>query len=141
MNTHFLDFWHLYAPLKEFSNRYLACKRLWESMDEASCEGILKELEHQRQAESVPQVHETNEPVIRKGRSPVAVKSSHGHDPVMLSSLAARSKHRTITGPCTENQTAKPQSPYGKSIFFDPGIDSVQGILIGTDPLYIRRYP
>ena len=60
MNTHFLDFWHLYAPLKEFSNRYLACKRLWESMDEASCEGILKELESQRQAESVPQVHEKN---------------------------------------------------------------------------------
>ena len=60
MNTRFLDFWHLYAPLKEFSNRYLACKRLWESMDEASCEGILKELEHQRQAESVPQVHEKN---------------------------------------------------------------------------------
>ncbi len=26
-------------------------------------------------------------------------------------------------------------------VFFDPGIDSVQGILIGTDPFYIRRYP
>ena len=26
-------------------------------------------------------------------------------------------------------------------VFFDPGIDSVRGILIGTDPFYIRRYP
>ena len=60
MNTQFLDFWRLYAPLKEFSNRYLACKRLWESMDDASCEGILKELEYQRQTESVPQKHEKN---------------------------------------------------------------------------------
>ena len=24
---------------------------------------------------------------------------------------------------------------------FDPGIDSVRGILMGTDPFYIRRYP
>ena len=24
---------------------------------------------------------------------------------------------------------------------FDPGIDSVTGILMGTDPFYIRRYP
>ena len=24
---------------------------------------------------------------------------------------------------------------------FDPGIESVQGILMGTDPFYIRRYP
>ncbi|MBQ7540291.1 MAG: hypothetical protein IJT13_04125 [Bacteroidaceae bacterium] len=60
MNTHFLDFWHLYAPLREYSNRYLACKRLWESMDEVSCEGILKELEYERQTESVPKVHEKN---------------------------------------------------------------------------------
>lgn len=26
-------------------------------------------------------------------------------------------------------------------VFFDPGIESVRGILIGTDPFYIRRYP
>ena len=24
---------------------------------------------------------------------------------------------------------------------FDPGIESVTGILMGTDPFYIRRYP
>ncbi len=26
-------------------------------------------------------------------------------------------------------------------VFFDPGIESVRGILIGTDPYYLRRYP
>ena len=26
-------------------------------------------------------------------------------------------------------------------VAFDPGIDSVRGILMGTDPFYIRRYP
>ena len=26
-------------------------------------------------------------------------------------------------------------------VFFDMGIDSVRGILMGTDPFYIRRYP
>lgn len=26
-------------------------------------------------------------------------------------------------------------------VIFDPGIESVRGILIGTDPFYIRRYP
>lgn len=60
MNTQFLDFWHLYAPREEFSNRFLACKRLWESMDEARCEDILKELEYQRQTELVPRTHEKN---------------------------------------------------------------------------------
>jgi len=27
------------------------------------------------------------------------------------------------------------------NVIFDPGIDSVTGILIGTDPFYIRCYP
>ena len=26
-------------------------------------------------------------------------------------------------------------------VFFDPGIESVSGILMGTDPYYLRRYP
>ena len=26
-------------------------------------------------------------------------------------------------------------------VFFEPGIESVRGILIGTDPYYLRRYP
>ena len=58
MNTQFLDFWHLYAPRKEFSNRYLACKRLWEEMDEAKCEEILRELTQKRSKEQIPEVYE-----------------------------------------------------------------------------------
>ena len=27
------------------------------------------------------------------------------------------------------------------NVEFDPGIESVRGILMGTDPFYIRRYP
>lgn len=60
MDTHFLDFWHLYAPKKEYHNRFLACKRLWESMDEAKCEQILKELAHKRRIEHKPSIHEKN---------------------------------------------------------------------------------
>lgn len=26
-------------------------------------------------------------------------------------------------------------------VFFDPGIESVRGILMGTDPYYLRRSP
>jgi hypothetical protein len=34
MNNRFIDFWHLYAPPKQYHNRYLACKKLWETMGE-----------------------------------------------------------------------------------------------------------
>ena len=34
MELTFINFWHLYAPRKEFSNRYRACERLWQAMDE-----------------------------------------------------------------------------------------------------------
>ena len=60
MNTQFLDFWHLYAPQKQYHNRYLACKRLWEQMDEADCAAILRELEQKRSREQTPEVYEKN---------------------------------------------------------------------------------
>ena len=53
----------------------------------------------------------------------------------------------TTTGPSPgkEQSTNKPLTPLtanamGK-VFFSPGIESVRGILIGTDPFYLRRYP
>ena len=59
--THpFINFWRLYAPQKQFHNRYLACKRLWETMDDKACESILKELEQKRAAQPVPTVNEKN---------------------------------------------------------------------------------
>lgn len=57
----------------------------------------------------------------------------------------------TITGPSAEehlrtkqstplSRQGGPRTRMGK-VFFDPGIESVRGILIGTDPYYLRRYP
>ena len=60
MKPEFIDFWHLYAPQKQFHNRYPACKKLWETMDEATCTGIVAELDHQRRTESIPRAHEKN---------------------------------------------------------------------------------
>ena len=60
MNNRFIDFWHLYAPLKQYHNRYLACKKLWETMDDSTCNGILAELENQRRTEQTPAPHEKN---------------------------------------------------------------------------------
>ena len=60
MKERFIDFWHMYAPQKQYHNRYLACKKLWETMDDAVCEGILKELERQQRTANVPAVHEKN---------------------------------------------------------------------------------
>lgn len=54
MNTHFIDFWHLYAPQKEFHNRFIACKKLWETMDDKVCKSILKELAKERSSEMIP---------------------------------------------------------------------------------------
>lgn len=60
MNNRFLDFWHLYAPEKQYQNRYLACKRLWETMDDKRCELIIEELEKQRTIEPMPPRNEKN---------------------------------------------------------------------------------
>lgn len=60
MQDRFLDFWHLYAPKKEYHNRYLACKRLWENMDEAKRNQILQELERKRSADLTREVYEKN---------------------------------------------------------------------------------
>ena len=46
MKPPFIEFWHAYVPQKQYHNRYLVCRKLWESMDEADCEKILKELQH-----------------------------------------------------------------------------------------------
>ena len=60
MKPPFIDFWHLYAPQKQYHNRYLACQRLWETMDDKACEGIIKELEKKRASQPVPSANEKN---------------------------------------------------------------------------------
>ena len=48
MDTQFITFWHLYAPLKQFSNRYRACEQLWATKDESTREGIIRTLHKER---------------------------------------------------------------------------------------------
>ena len=40
----FYVFWQLFAPEKEFSNRYRACEQLWHGMNESSRRMIFAEL-------------------------------------------------------------------------------------------------
>lgn len=71
------------------------------------------------------------------------VKPFPEDDPVMISLKSQDQKpdhHGTICGEEPENKTIKKPNAMGK-VFFDPGIESVRGILIGTDPYYLRRYP
>ena len=59
MKRPFIDFWHLYAPAKQYHNRFLACRKLWDTMEESSCDSIIRELEHQRANGQMP-THEKN---------------------------------------------------------------------------------
>ena len=42
MDTLFNTFWHLYAPQKQFANRYRACEQLWAAKDEPTRELIIR---------------------------------------------------------------------------------------------------
>ena len=45
MEYKFIDFWHLYAPQKEFRNRYQCCERVWKALDERKKRLIMLQLE------------------------------------------------------------------------------------------------
>lgn len=60
MEYKFIDFWRLYAPVREFRNRYVACLRLWDAMDEQSHRLIMEELRKEQTERSPPVVHEKN---------------------------------------------------------------------------------
>ncbi|MBR6830199.1 MAG: hypothetical protein IKM83_06265 [Paludibacteraceae bacterium] len=59
MEYPFIDFWHLYAPDKQFFNRYRACERLWAAKSERDRSLILRELQNE-QYERSPPVHTKN---------------------------------------------------------------------------------
>ena len=50
MKHDFIEFWRLYAPLTEFKNRYYACEKLWNQMDERRqlliVRGLVQENKH-----------------------------------------------------------------------------------------------
>ena len=55
----FIDFWHLYAPLQEFKNRYRACEKMWNTLDVQKRRIIMSELMDERTDRSPP-VHKKN---------------------------------------------------------------------------------
>ena len=59
MEYKFIDFWHLYAPQKEFKNRYQCCERVWNALDERKQRLIMLQLEKD-QAADPPDVHKKN---------------------------------------------------------------------------------
>lgn len=59
MEYQFIHFWRLYAPAKEYYNRYRACERLWTDKDERSRQLIIRSLENE-QVERSPPVHTKN---------------------------------------------------------------------------------
>jgi len=60
MKTAFIDFWHLYAPQREFKNRYLACEKVWNNMDERQRNLIFRGLEKEQAENSPPPLHKKN---------------------------------------------------------------------------------
>lgn len=60
MEYRFIEFWRLYAPVREYHNRYLACQRLWDTMDEQAHRLIMEELRKEQVEWSPPIVHEKN---------------------------------------------------------------------------------
>lgn len=61
MNYPFIDFWHLYAPDKQFSNRYRACEQLWTAKSERDRSLIIRGLQNIPAERSPPQ-HRTKNP-------------------------------------------------------------------------------
>jgi len=59
MGNKFIDFWHLYAPMREFKNRYRCCEKVWNAMDEPKRRLIMRELAKER-AERSPPVRKKN---------------------------------------------------------------------------------
>lgn len=57
MEYKFIDFWHLYAPKKEFKNRYQCCEKVWTALDERKQRLIMLQLEKD---------HAANPPVLHK---------------------------------------------------------------------------
>lgn len=59
MGYAFIDFWHLYAPQKEFKNRYQCSERVWKAMDERKQRLIMHQLEKDHTA-IPPVLHKKN---------------------------------------------------------------------------------
>ena len=59
MEYKFIDFWHMYAPKREYKNRYQCCEKVWNAMERQKRRLIMVGLEKER-AERSPPVHRKN---------------------------------------------------------------------------------
>jgi len=59
MEYKFINFWHLYAPRKEFKNRYQCSERVWNAMDDRKRKLIMLQLEKDHAA-CPPVLHKKN---------------------------------------------------------------------------------
>ena len=60
MKTEFINFWHLYAPQREFKNRYQVCEKVWKEMTEQKRSLILRGLVKERNEHPSPPIHKKN---------------------------------------------------------------------------------
>ncbi len=59
MKADFMEYWRLYAPQRQYQNRFMACRRLWDEMDDESCNAIVREL-NERHIRAPTAVNEKN---------------------------------------------------------------------------------
>ncbi len=60
MDNSFYDFWRLYAPLPEYRNRYRACEKLWNDMDNLRRRRIIYHLHTEQTAGGQSKNHTAN---------------------------------------------------------------------------------
>ena len=56
----FYDFWRLYAPQPEYRNRYRACEKLWNDMEDSRRRRILYHLQTEQSPSGEPKPHTAN---------------------------------------------------------------------------------
>ena len=60
MENSFYDFWRLYAPPPEYRNRYRACEKVWNGMDEPRRHRIIYQLQREQMPDGPGKVHTAN---------------------------------------------------------------------------------
>lgn len=60
MENSFYDFWRLYAPQPEYRNRYRACEKVWNNMDESCRQRIIYQLHREQTPDGEGKVHTAN---------------------------------------------------------------------------------
>ncbi|MBR4563633.1 MAG: hypothetical protein IKO26_04195 [Paludibacteraceae bacterium] len=60
MESPFYDFWRQYAPQPEYRNRYRACEKVWNAMEEPLRQRILYKLRTEQTPSGAETVHSSN---------------------------------------------------------------------------------